>query len=116
MGGPGRSRDHKSAAFAIHWPAGQRSVLIQTMVSGIEQISRREIGAPLKDPEIPHLHHRKFSGSEPLRTSQTDLKTEAPGAHHQISENASATEPASLLAVFIADTSDSAELTTLDRQ
>lgn len=31
---------------------------------------------------------------------------EEPGAHHQISENASRTEPASLLAVFVADTGD----------
>jgi quercetin dioxygenase-like cupin family protein len=29
---------------------------------------------------------------------------EAPGAHHRISENASTTEPARLLAVFVADT------------
>lgn len=28
---------------------------------------------------------------------------EAPGAHHLVSENASATEPASLLAIFVAD-------------
>jgi quercetin dioxygenase-like cupin family protein len=42
--------------------------------------------------------------------------TEAPGAQHRISENASATEPASLLAVFVVDTNDSAELTTLDQQ
>jgi quercetin dioxygenase-like cupin family protein len=31
---------------------------------------------------------------------------EEPGAHHQISENASKTRPASLLAVFVADTGD----------
>jgi quercetin dioxygenase-like cupin family protein len=31
---------------------------------------------------------------------------EEPGAHHQISENASKTKPASLLAVFVADTGD----------
>ncbi len=42
--------------------------------------------------------------------------TEAPGAHHQISENASATVPASLLAIFLVDTNDTAELTTLERQ
>jgi quercetin dioxygenase-like cupin family protein len=42
--------------------------------------------------------------------------TEPPGAHHQISENASATEPASLLAIFVVDTNDTAELTTLERQ
>jgi quercetin dioxygenase-like cupin family protein len=39
--------------------------------------------------------------------------TEAPGAHHTISENASATEPAQLLAVFLLDTGDG-PLTTDD--
>ncbi|MFG1932633.1 cupin domain-containing protein [Mycobacterium sp. NPDC048908] len=32
--------------------------------------------------------------------------SEAPGAHHTISENASTTEPAELLAVFLVDTGD----------
>jgi quercetin dioxygenase-like cupin family protein len=41
--------------------------------------------------------------------------TEEPGAHHRISENASATEPARLLAIFIVDPGDT-ELTTLDPQ
>ena len=39
--------------------------------------------------------------------------TEGPNAHHLVSENASATEPASLLVVFVAD--DGAVLTTPDR-
>jgi quercetin dioxygenase-like cupin family protein len=38
---------------------------------------------------------------------------ETPGAHHLISRNASTTEPAKLLAVFVADTEDNA-LTTPD--
>jgi quercetin dioxygenase-like cupin family protein len=38
---------------------------------------------------------------------------EAPGAHHTVSENASATEPAELLAVFLLDTGDG-PLTTED--
>ena len=38
---------------------------------------------------------------------------ESPGAHHTISENASATEPAELLAVFLLDTGDG-PLTTDD--
>lgn len=42
-----------------------------------------------------------------------DSWTEAPGAHHRISENASASRPARLLAVFIADTGDT-HLTTPD--
>jgi quercetin dioxygenase-like cupin family protein len=39
--------------------------------------------------------------------------SEAPGAHHTISENASATEPAELLAVFLLDAGDG-PLTTDD--
>ena len=38
---------------------------------------------------------------------------EPPGSKHLVSENASATEPASLLAIFIAD--DGAALTTFDK-
>lgn len=40
--------------------------------------------------------------------------TEGPNAHHLVSENASATEPASLLVVFVAD--DGAMLTTPDKR
>lgn len=40
--------------------------------------------------------------------------TENPGAHHVVSENASGTEPATLLAIFVVDSSES-ELTTIDR-
>ena len=42
--------------------------------------------------------------------------TEPPGADHEISENASATEPASLLAIFVVDSEEIAKLTTSDRQ
>jgi quercetin dioxygenase-like cupin family protein len=40
---------------------------------------------------------------------------EAPGAHHRISENASATEPAQLLAVLVVDSTDR-PLTIPDKQ
>jgi quercetin dioxygenase-like cupin family protein len=39
--------------------------------------------------------------------------SEIPGAQHNISENASASEPATLLAVFVVDTNDT-ELTRID--
>lgn len=39
---------------------------------------------------------------------------EMPGAHHQVSRNASASEPAKLLAVFVVDSGDT-PLTTNDR-
>jgi quercetin dioxygenase-like cupin family protein len=51
---------------------------------------------------------------EPARVYRAgETWSEAPGAHHTISENASATEPAELLAVFLVDTGDG-PLTTDD--
>jgi quercetin dioxygenase-like cupin family protein len=41
--------------------------------------------------------------------------TEKPGAHHTVSENASDTQPAKLLAIFIADTKDK-HLVTFDKK
>ena len=38
--------------------------------------------------------------------------TEPPGAFHPVSANASTTEPASLLAIFVVDTADAGRLTT----
>lgn len=51
---------------------------------------------------------------EPARVYHAgETWSEAPGAHHTISENASTTEPAELLAVFLLDTGDG-PLTTND--
>jgi len=44
---------------------------------------------------------------EPAHVYQAgETWSESPGAHHTVSENASATEPAELLAVFLVDTGD----------
>ena len=51
-----------------------------------------------------------------VRAEAGESWTEPPGAHHQTSKNGGATEPASLLAIFVVDTNDTAELTTLERQ
>lgn len=52
----------------------------------------------------------------PARVFRTgESWTEQPGSHHRISENASATEPAKRLAIFVADTGDT-ELTANDSQ
>ena len=51
---------------------------------------------------------------EPGRVFHTgETWSETPGAHHTVSENVSATEPAELLAVFVLDTGDG-PLTTDD--
>ena len=48
----------------------------------------------------------------PVRTYRTgESFSENPGDHHNVSENASTTEPARLLAVFVVDTKDTVLLT-----
>lgn len=41
--------------------------------------------------------------------------SEAPGAHHAVSDNASTTEPAKLLAIFVADSNDN-DLVLIDKK
>jgi len=50
---------------------------------------------------------RSVVGTEPAKVYQAgESFYEEPGAHHRVSENASETQPASLLAVFIVDAED----------
>lgn len=59
---------------------------------------------------------RSQVGDGPARIFKAgETFSEAPGAAHRVSANASATAPARLLATFVVDTSDKA-LTTLDHQ
>ena len=54
--------------------------------------------------------------SEPVRVYRAgEAWFENPGAHHRVSANASDTEPARLLAVFMVDAADAQQLTTPDR-
>lgn len=56
----------------------------------------------------------QVNGGEVKIFHEGESFSEPPGARHDISENASATEPAKLLAIFIVDTKDG-ELTTIDK-
>lgn len=56
----------------------------------------------------------EVEGAQPARIYHAgETWSESPGAHHTISENASATEPAEILAVFLLDAGDG-PLTTDD--
>jgi quercetin dioxygenase-like cupin family protein len=77
----------------------------------------------------PHRHANAFvvayvlSGSVRSKVDDGEVKTfhegeswtEDPGAHHRVSENASKTEPAKVLVIFVADNKDEAFL-FLDRE
>lgn len=77
----------------------------------------------------PHRHGRSFvvgyvlEGAIRSRLDNGEVRvyrageswSEEPGVHHAVSENASATEPARLLALFIAETTDK-DLVTFDQE
>jgi quercetin dioxygenase-like cupin family protein len=59
---------------------------------------------------------RSKVGDEPANTYQVgEGFFEVPGSHHWVSENASATEPSSMLAIFIVDP-DESPLTVADQK
>lgn len=67
-----------------------------------------------RHPSSAFIYARVLEGAirskvndEPERTYRAgESWTEKPGDHHQVSHNASTTEPAKLLAIFVVDTSD----------
>ena len=105
-----------------------RAVFNQTSNIPGKSLEAVTVSYPPGAKSAPH-HHAKsafimayvISGAirsqvegEPARVYHAgETWSEAPGAHHTISENASATEPAELLAVFLLDTGDG-PLTTDD--
>lgn len=88
-----------------------------------------EVSYPPGGASEPHTHAKSafiyayvLSGEIESKVDDAPAKVyktgesfyEAPGAHHRISRNASATQPAKLLAVFVVDTND-APLTTPEK-
>lgn len=80
------------------------------------------VSAPHRHAKSAFIYAYVVSGSirsqvegQPSRIYKTgESFFEEPGAHHLAGENASQTEPAKLLAVFVVDTDDK-ELTTPDK-
>jgi quercetin dioxygenase-like cupin family protein len=95
---PGKSLQ----AVTVHYPPGAKS-----------EAHRHARSAFIMAYVISGTIRSQVEG-EPARVYHAgETWSEIPGAHHTISENASATEPAELLAVFLLDTGDG-PLTTDD--
>lgn len=95
---PGKSME----AVTVHYPPGAKSEAHHHAKSAF--IMAYVISGAI----------RSQVAGEPVRVYHPgETWSEGPGAHHTISENASATEPAELLAVFLVDTGDG-PLTTND--
>ncbi|ORJ62267.1 cupin domain-containing protein [Mycobacterium simiae] len=95
---PGKSLE----AVTVHYPPGAKS-----------QSHHHAKSAFIMAYVISGAIRSQLEG-EPARVYHAgETWSEAPGAHHTVSENASVTEPAELLAVFLIDTGDG-PLTTDD--
>ena len=113
--------------------AQQRSVVTSAFRETIPNIPGKSIVAVVVDyapgGKTPSHHHARsafvtaYVLSGAVRSQVDDGKievfkageyfSEQPGENHRISENASDTEPAKILAIFVVDTTDT-ELTTID--
>lgn len=109
-----------AAAVADARPTESLEPLVQRALPDVEgkTFTAAVVAFPPRARAVPHRHHGAFvyayvlSGSvrsrlvgQPVHTyRQGDDWVEQPGAHHLLTENASATRPARLLVVFVSDT------------
>jgi len=92
---PTNATDKSMRAVTVSYPPGGKSVAHHHANSAF--IMAYVISGALRS-QVEGEPARVYHAGETWR--------ETPGAHHIISENASATEPAELLAVFLVDTGD----------
>ena len=121
------------SAFAADAPA-TRETVTPAFAEAIANVPGKTMTALVVEyvpggKSAPHRHGQAFvvayvlSGAIRSRIDNGEERvfrageswTEKPGAHHTVSENASDTEPAKLLAIFVADTKDK-NLVTFDKK
>jgi quercetin dioxygenase-like cupin family protein len=112
-----REREQVKVVFEHALPnvAGKRMVaVVVSYPPGAGSLPHRHAGSAFIYAHVLSGAVRSRVGDEPARVYRAgEGFYEAPGSHHVISENASETEPASLLAVFVVDSGDN-PLTTPD--
>jgi quercetin dioxygenase-like cupin family protein len=95
-------------------PGKQLTAITVSYAPGAKSQSHHHAASAFLYAYVLSGHIRSQVEGEPVRVYGTgESWTEGPNAHHLISENASASEPAKLLVVFVAD--PDAVLTTTDR-
>ncbi|WP_346109543.1 cupin domain-containing protein [Nonomuraea maheshkhaliensis] len=96
--------------------------LLEQSLPGVKgkTFTSKTVAFPPGGRSVPHRHGNAFVyayvvegtmrsqlGGEPVGTyRQGDFWVEAPGAHHVLTENASQSEPAKLVAVYISNTGE----------
>jgi quercetin dioxygenase-like cupin family protein len=96
-------------------PGKSLVALVVTYAPGVKSGSHRHAGSAFIYARVLSGSIRSQVNDEPARVYKAgEGWHELPGSHHRVSENASDSDPASLLAVFVVDIDDR-PLTTPDR-
>ena len=106
---PVRIKTRLSAQFSINRPtclANRSSCDGQVSARSQSEAHHHAKSALIMAYVISGAIRSQVEGEPPRVYHAGETWSEAPGAHHTISENASATEPAELLAVFLVDPGD----------
>lgn len=114
---PAAAHETVTPAFAHaipNVPGKTITALVVTYQPGGTSMSHRHGSAFVVAYVLSGAIRSQLEGGEAKVYHAGESWTEAPGAHHLVSDNASQTEPASLLAIFIADSSDK-KLVTYDK-
>ena len=117
-----------------HGDAAERETITPAFVEAMPNVPGKTMTALVVDyapggKSDPHRHGQAFVVAMCSRARSAARSTtartrvfhagehwiEKPGAHHTVSENASDTEPAKLLAIFVADAKDK-KLVTFDKK
>lgn len=95
-------------------PGKKITAAVVTYKPGGKSISHRHGSAFVVAYVLSGAIRSQLEGGEAKVYHVGESWTEAPGAHHLVSDNASATKPASLLAIFITDSGEK-KLVTYDK-
>jgi quercetin dioxygenase-like cupin family protein len=87
-------------------PGKTMTALVVTYAPGGKSMSHRHGEAFVVAYVLQGEIRSGVNGNEPRVYHAGESWTEAPGDHHTVSENASKTKPAKLLAIFVADDND----------
>lgn len=103
------------AATIANVPGKTMTALVVEYAPGAKSPSHRHGQAFVVGYVLSGAIRSQVDGGEERVFHAGEHWTEKPGAHHTVSENASDTEPAKLLAIFVADTKDK-NLVTFDKK
>lgn len=114
MMAPASARDSKAESVTRNFMAAIPNIPGKTLIAVVVNYAPSQASPPHTHAKSAFIYAYVVSGAIESKVNDSKARiyhageswSESPGAVHSISRNASATEPAKLLAVFVLDTND----------